>query len=73
MNWTAQLIDVDGELGIEIPQEVLNQWKVTVGDDLYVSPIENGFLLSPTPPATTKQRRIRRKKLRANQTRTDIA
>lgn len=52
MKWTAQLIEVDGELGLEIPKEILDNWKVKEGDNIYIKPTSNGFLLSPSPIET---------------------
>lgn len=50
-----ELIDVEGELGVILPDEMLSRLGVTVGDDLVLAERAAGYLLTAAKPAAERK------------------
>ena len=46
-----ELIDVEGELGVLLPDEVLSRLGVTAGGELLLAETPSGYLLTAAKPA----------------------
>ncbi len=46
-----ELIDIEGELGVAFPDEILSRLGVVAGDELVLAETPSGYLLTTTKPA----------------------
>lgn len=46
-----ELIDIEGELGVALPDEVLSRLGVVAGDELVLAETPSGYLLTAAKPA----------------------
>jgi hypothetical protein len=45
-----ELIDIEGEFGVALPDEILSRLGVTVGDELVLAETPSGYLLTTAKP-----------------------
>jgi hypothetical protein len=46
-----ELIDIEGEFGVALPDEILSRLGVVVGDELVLAETPSGYLLTTAKPA----------------------
>jgi hypothetical protein len=47
-----ELIDVEGEPGVVLPEQILSRLGATLGDELVLVEVPPGYLLTPVAPAS---------------------
>jgi bifunctional DNA-binding transcriptional regulator/antitoxin component of YhaV-PrlF toxin-antitoxin module len=47
----VELIDVEGELGLVLPDEILSRFGARAGDELILAETPSGYLLTAAKPA----------------------
>jgi putative addiction module antidote len=60
----VDVAEIDETLGIVLPNEVLQQLNVRVGDFLYLTESPDGFHISPSDPQFEGEMRLARKAMR---------